>query len=773
MDEIEKNTAAEKAPSKRFWTAPKVVGAIILALIVICVCVYCYRDKPAKLIQTTDLDGANPAKGEIVDYRFAYNAKQDEELGPPEENGWRLILQALGPCALQQRNLAETVPWEEFPTNDASKAWFNGQWTWLCEKFKLDPHERPTMLDRMSLWSYVGKYGLTGDEPEPSRDAAPGIYYENGEEHPAKFTDYQTLEFLAEKPWTEKDYPVAARWIEENADLYDVLAKAARSPKFGCWHFVPEPLKGGFIGTLLPDIQNVREFARLLQVRARYRIGSGDLSGAIDDVETMTLFGRAQLEHETGSLVERLMGIACIGMAFGVPLFENADVAPTQEELARVAELRASLFRDGQMENWIQRALDGERVMFGYGTYVDILAVRRSGVSPEVLYDAPPSTFTERAIDWLLFRLPPVNDAKSFQIYKELYNSAIDEENNGALEKEIEAQLSPSRRFRLSPEKTYAYFGASLLIPAMTAAKEAFYRTECVAKIGTITTALCAYRAEHGTLPPAFTVDENGKPLQSWRVLILPYLGDDAKALYEKLRLDEPWDSEYNRAFHDQIPDVFRCPSAKDLKEGETIYSVLLGDDGLFDESGTGKDFIEMTKLPGRDVWNQFLVVERAAPVCWMTPDQELKIADYTADGKTDVAKFFTSRRHAGGLNYSAPSGRTAFVAETSTEFELEAYLRGLPQPKKEEDDDSTDDVEDPVEEPTAEEPSDPEPANDETVGEELTVEEPSDPEPADDETVDEEPTVEEPSDPEPADDETADGEPTVEEPSGVESQQP
>ena len=226
MDEIEKNTAAEKAPSKRFWTAPKVVGAIILALIVICVCVYCYRDKPAKLIQTTDLDAANPEKGEIVDYRFAFNAAQDKELSPPEENGWRLILQALGPRALERQRLVDTVPWEEFPTSYESKVWFNNEWTKLCEKFKLDPRERPTMLDRMSLWNYVGKYGLTGDEPEPSMNDANGTFYENGEERPAKYSDAQTLEFLAGKPWTAEDYPVAARWIEENADLYDVLAKA-------------------------------------------------------------------------------------------------------------------------------------------------------------------------------------------------------------------------------------------------------------------------------------------------------------------------------------------------------------------------------------------------------------------------------------------------------------------------------------------------------------------------------------------------------------------
>ena len=186
------------------------------------------------------------------------------------------------------------------------------------------------------------------------------------------------------------------------------------------------------------------------------------------------------------------------------------------------------------------------------------------------------------------------------------------------------------------------------------------------------------------------------------------------------LRLDEPWDSEYNSAFHAQIPDVFRCPSAKDLKDGETIYSVLLGDDGLFDESGTGKDFIETTKLPGRDVWNQFLVVERAEPVCWMKPDQELKIADFTADGKTDLAKFFGSRRHTGGINYSTPADAVRFISEAEPEAEVEARLRGLPLPKKEDVAEPTDDK------AVAEEPVADAPLDNETADEEPTEEEPS-----------------------------------------------
>ena len=37
--------------------------------------------------------------------------------------------------------------------------------------------------------------------------------------------------------------------------------------------------------------------------------------------------------------------------------------------------------------------------------------------------------------------------------------------------------------------------------------------------------ALLEYHQKYGSFPPAFVADANGKPLYSWRVLILPELG--------------------------------------------------------------------------------------------------------------------------------------------------------------------------------------------------------------------------------------------------------
>ncbi len=752
------------SPRKSVW---RKIFVLLVVLVVVCVGVYFLRDKPAKLVQTTDItQEVDYKRGEILDYHFAFNAAQDERLSPAEENGWRLILQALGPRALEQVALANEVPWEEFPTNEKSKEWFEGTWTFLCEKFNLDPREKPTMFDRLYFWDYLAKNGLKGDE-EPNEEEH-GFYYENGERFPAKIGGSDALEALAGRPWTAEEYPAAARAIEEYADLFDVFARAARSPRLGCWHIVPEAKDGGFICMLLLDVQFTRDIARLCQIRACYRVGMGDISGAIDDVETATLFGRALLESECGCLVERLVGLACLGIATGVPIFENPDVAPTQEEIARLVELRSSLFRNGAMEEYANRALSGESFVFGEGAYADYLASRRLGVPAWKLTepDQGPDSLLEAAACWFFLDAPPVNDAKSHKIFKEYYKKALE---HGPDVIEDEASRANIWKFMTSsPERNNALYAACLLIPAVEAANGAFKRNECVLKISTITSAITAYRAEHGTLPPAFTVDASGKPLQSWRVLILPYLGADAKALYDKINLDEPWDSEANAAFHSQVPDVFRCPSATDMKEGETIYSVLLGDEGLFDESGVGKDLKEMASLPGRDVWRQFFVVERAKPVCWMAPDQELKIADFTVDEKTDMKNFYENRRHVGGMNYSNPGGSGRFVSEADRYEDFVSLLRGLPEPPKKSETDDELPVEDEpaTEESVAEEPVTEEPTSEEPAVEESAAEGPATEEIAVEERASEEPTVEESTPEAPAIEEPAvEEQPTVEEP--------
>ena len=54
------------------------------------------------------------------------------------------------------------------------------------------------------------------------------------------------------------------------------------------------------------------------------------------------------------------------------------------------------------------------------------------------------------------------------------------------------------------------------------------------------------YRDTYKVFPPAFIADADGKPMHSWRVLLLPYL--EQQVFYMRYRFDEPWDSPHNRS---------------------------------------------------------------------------------------------------------------------------------------------------------------------------------------------------------------------------------
>ncbi len=77
--------------------------------------------------------------------------------------------------------------------------------------------------------------------------------------------------------------------------------------------------------------------------------------------------------------------------------------------------------------------------------------------------------------------------------------------------------------------------------------------------------AIISYEIQNGRLPP-YTTDADGRPLHSWRTLILPFLNEEI--LYSKLTLDEPWDSPTNLA-------VFQ--SAKTDAFASELYRVAYG----------------------------------------------------------------------------------------------------------------------------------------------------------------------------------------------------
>ena len=138
--------------------------------------------------------------------------------------------------------------------------------------------------------------------------------------------------------------------------------------------------------------------------------------------------------------------------------------------------------------------------------------------------------------------------------------------------------------------------------------------------------ALLNYGDRYQELPAVYTVDEAGRPLHSWRVAILPFLAEHE--LYKQIRLDEPWDSEWNSQFHDRAPAILAASN----DASTTAFSVVVGEETAFPAEKTRKweDVADGTS-------NTLGVVERKTPVCWMDPTQELTLENFADELARDA----------------------------------------------------------------------------------------------------------------------------------------
>ncbi len=75
-------------------------------------------------------------------------------------------------------------------------------------------------------------------------------------------------------------------------------------------------------------------------------------------------------------------------------------------------------------------------------------------------------------------------------------------------------------------------------------------------------------------LPPPALINKDGKAVLSWRVLLLPYLGE--RDLYEQFKLSEPWDSAHNKKLLSKMPAVYAPPGVKTREPFSTYYQIFV-----------------------------------------------------------------------------------------------------------------------------------------------------------------------------------------------------
>ncbi len=156
--------------------------------------------------------------------------------------------------------------------------------------------------------------------------------------------------------------------------------------------------------------------------------------------------------------------------------------------------------------------------------------------------------------------------------------------------------------------------------------KEAAARKQSVTNLKKIVLAMHLYHDVMGTFPPAAVMDNTKKQLLSWRVLLLPYLGEHD--LFKQFKITEPWDSPHNRKLLAKIPKVYAPAGGKGGEPGTTYYQVFTG-------KGTAFEGIRGLALPEfpDGTSNTLLVIEAGKPVPWTKP------ADLAYDPKKPLPK--------------------------------------------------------------------------------------------------------------------------------------
>lgn len=156
----------------------------------------------------------------------------------------------------------------------------------------------------------------------------------------------------------------------------------------------------------------------------------------------------------------------------------------------------------------------------------------------------------------------------------------------------------------------------ALLVPAVGVARQAAARALTQNQLRQVSLGLLTYESMHQQFPySSKELDENGKPLLSWRVHILPAMG--YSDLYQEFHLDEPWDSTHNMTLVKEMPDLYRVP-AVDTSPGSTVIRAISRDDGMI-PYGPGVRLASITDGASNTVLT--VIANRNSEVPWTSPE--------------------------------------------------------------------------------------------------------------------------------------------------------
>jgi len=327
---------------------------------------------------------------------------------------------------------------------------------------------------------------------------------------------YDELRRIMDRPWSKKDSPIAAAWLQENDKPLDLVVAATKRPRFYVPPMASRDEPGMVIAVLLPNVQNSRDAAHALGARAMFRIGAGKCDEAWQDL--LACHRLARLVDQGPTLVEGLVAVAIEGIA----IQGNAVLAHEGKLTPEQARRFAAEFRKlPPLAKMVDRINWAERLV-----YLDcVLVASRKGIGQiggltgsSLGREGRFVSFAQRVVTFLVDWNEPMRmgnqwydrlvaalskpsrkerDAAVAEFERDLKKVAADAKDPRVLL----ANIASADSLRGGLGRQVGNVCIALFMPALSACTNAEDRCTASESMVPVVFALAAYRADHGSYP--------------------------------------------------------------------------------------------------------------------------------------------------------------------------------------------------------------------------------------------------------------------------------
>jgi prepilin-type processing-associated H-X9-DG protein len=205
------------------------------------------------------------------------------------------------------------------------------------------------------------------------------------------------------------------------------------------------------------------------------------------------------------------------------------------------------------------------------------------------------------------------------------------------------------------------------VLPTMDDGRGLSPRSQCSCCMKEIALGLLNYEEKNGGFPTVAVCDSSGRPVHSWRTLLLPEIEEGY--LYSRYDFSIPWDNPRNsKVISNRLP-MYQCPADANAAPPTTSYVAVIAAGSIWSVPG-GAKLSDITDGPK----NTILLVEmKNSGIKWAEP-RDLDLNNLPP-GLTKQNLLHSLSNHAGGFNAVFADAHVEFIPETIPWADFEALL--------------------------------------------------------------------------------------------------